>query len=104
MHSNPSETEWHANLSAAYGDDKATAIIAALRKSYPEKSVRTLSYICSGRPGLNGLVMRNNVAKMARLKHEQNAAPAFTYYFTWQTQILDGVPRGVAYGRAAVLF
>jgi para-nitrobenzyl esterase len=29
---------------------------------------------------------------MARLKHELQAAPAYAYYFTWQTAILDGVP------------
>ena len=42
--------------------------------------------------GLNGLSIRNNVVKMAGLKHELNAAPAYTYYFTWQTPIFDGVP------------
>ncbi len=51
-----------------------------------------LSYICSGMPGLNGLSIRNNVVKMAGFKHALNAAPAYTYYFTWQTPILDGVP------------
>jgi para-nitrobenzyl esterase len=35
--------------------------------------------------------MLNNVAKMVRLKHELKAALAYVYYFTWQTQILDGV-------------
>src|SRR6201996_69641 len=89
--SRPTEEEWHANLAKAYGDQKATAIVAALKKAYPQKKIQTLSYICSGTPGLNGLGMRNNVVKMARLKHEQNAAPAYAYYFTWQTQILDGV-------------
>src|SRR6187397_2229620 len=29
---------------------------------------------------------------MAGLKHALNAAPAYTYYFTWQTPILDGLP------------
>jgi para-nitrobenzyl esterase len=92
MSSRPTEEEWHANLAKAYGDEKATAIIAALKKEHPQKAIRTLSYMCSGAPGLNGLAMRNNVVKMARLKHEQNAAPAYTYYFTWQTPILDGTP------------
>ena len=36
--------------------------------------------------------MRNNVVKMARLKHELKAAPAYAYYFTWQTPIFDGLP------------
>ena len=92
MSSRPTEEEWHANLAKTYGEEKATAIITALKSAYPNKKIRTLSYMCSGNPGLNGLAMRNNVVKMARLKHELNAAPAHTYYFTWQTPILDAVP------------
>ncbi len=92
MSSRPTEEEWHASLSKAYGDEKARAIIATLKKAYPQKKIQTLSYMCSGNPGLNGLGMRNNVVKMARLKHELRAAPAYAYYFTWQTSILDGVP------------
>ena len=36
--------------------------------------------------------MRNNVVKMAKLKHDLRCAPAYAYYFTWQTPMLDGVP------------
>ncbi|HZP07112.1 MAG TPA: carboxylesterase family protein [Terracidiphilus sp.] len=92
MSSRPTEQEWHSNLAKTYGEEKATAIVAALKKAYPNKKIRTLSYMCSGSPGLNGLAMRNNVVKMAGLKHGLNAAPAYTYYFTWQTPILDGEP------------
>ena len=92
MSSKPTEEEWRASLAKAYGEEKATAIVAVLKKAYPQKQIRTLSYMCSGSPGLNGLVMRNNVVKMARLKHELKAAPAYAYYFTWQTPILDGIP------------
>jgi para-nitrobenzyl esterase len=92
MSSKPTEQEWHANLTKTYGEEKATAIIAALKKAYPNKKIRTLSYMCSGSPGLNGLAMRNNVVKMAGLKHALNAAPAYAYYFRWQTPILDGEP------------
>jgi para-nitrobenzyl esterase len=92
MSSRPTEEEWHASLSKTYGAEKANAIVAALKTAYPQKKIQTLSYICSGNPGLNGLAMRNNVVKMARLKRELRAAPAYAYYFTWQTSILDGVP------------
>ena len=92
MLSRPTEEEWHASLAKAYGEEKATAIVTALKKAYPRKKIQTLSYICSGSFGLNGLAMRNNVVKMAGLKHALKAAPAYTYYFTWQTPILDGVP------------
>lgn len=92
MRSRPTEEEWYANLAKAYGEEKATAIVATLKKAYPEKKIQTLSYMCSGAFGLNGLSMRNNVVKMAKLKYELKAAPAYTYYFTWQTPILDGLP------------
>jgi para-nitrobenzyl esterase len=92
MSQRPTEEQWHANLAKAYGDEKATAIIATLKKAYPEKKIQTLSYMCSGAAGLNGLSMRNNVVKMARLKHGLRSAPAYAYYFTWQTPILDGLP------------
>jgi para-nitrobenzyl esterase len=91
MSSKPTEEEWHATLAKAYGDEKAIAVIAALKKAYPQKKIQTLSYMCAGN-FLNGLGMRNNVVKMARLKHELKAAPAYTYYFTWQSPILDGLP------------
>jgi para-nitrobenzyl esterase len=89
MHNRPTEEEWHANLVKAYGEDKATALVTALKKAHPEKSIRTLSYMCGGAFGLNSLSMRNNIVKMAKLKHEQNAAPAFAYYFTWQSPMLE---------------
>jgi para-nitrobenzyl esterase len=92
MSLHPTEEEWHANLAKAFGDKKATAIIATLKQAYPQKKIQTLSYMCGGAGGLNGLSMRNNVVKMAKLKHDLNAAPAYAYYFTWQTPILDGVP------------
>ena len=92
MLSRPTEDEWHANLAKAFGGDKATAIVASLKKAYPQKAIQTLSYICAGAGGLNGLGMRNNVVKMAQLKHDLKAAPAYAYFFQWQTPILDGLP------------
>jgi para-nitrobenzyl esterase len=88
MSSKPTEAEWHATLTRFYGDTRATAIVAGLKKAHPQKSIRTLSYMCSG-GGLNGLNMRNNVTRMATLKSKQNGAPAFTWYFTWQSPMLE---------------
>ncbi len=89
MASRPTEEQWHANLAKVYGEDKAAALMAALKKAHPEKTIRTLSYMCSGAAGLNSLTMRNNIVKMARLKHELKAAPGFVYYFTWQSPMLE---------------
>jgi para-nitrobenzyl esterase len=52
MSSRPNEQEWQASLAQTYGEEKATAMVAALKKAYPNKKVQTLSYMCSGRPGL----------------------------------------------------
>jgi para-nitrobenzyl esterase len=82
--SNPTEEQWHANLARVYGDAKATALIAAMKKAHPEKSVRTLSY------GVTGLNTRNNVRRVAKLKAEQGGAPAYQYLFTWQSPMLGG--------------
>ena len=83
--SNPTEKEWHASLAELFGDDKATALIAAMKKAHPEKAIRTLSY------GVAGLAGRNRVQRMSKMKHDLHAAPVFQYYFTWQSPMLDGV-------------
>jgi para-nitrobenzyl esterase len=88
MSSRPTEAEWLATLTKNYGEAKATALVAALKRAHPKKSIRTLSYMCSG-GGLNGLTMRNNVTRMATMKCNQKGAPVFTWYFTWQSPMLE---------------
>jgi para-nitrobenzyl esterase len=92
MSQRPTEDQWRADLTRAYGESRAAALVTTLKKAYPEKKIQTLSYMCNGAPGLNGLAIRNNVVKMAGLKNALGAAPAYTYYFSWQTPILDGLP------------
>jgi para-nitrobenzyl esterase len=89
MLSRPTEAEWHAGLVKAFGEAKATALVAGLKRAHPEKSIRKLSYMCGGSSPLNTLLMRNNVVKMSKLKHEQKGAPVYTYYFTWQSPMLE---------------
>ena len=83
MSSRPTEAEWLATLTGPLGEAKAAALIAAMKKAHPEKSIRTLSY------GVSGLLVRNNVTRMARLKYEQKGAPVYAYYFTWQSPMLE---------------
>jgi len=83
MSSKPTEVEWRATLARVLGDDKAGALIAAMKKAHPEKSIRTLSY------GVSGLMVRNNVTRMAKMKFDLKAAPVFAYYFTWQSPMLE---------------
>ena len=88
MDSRPTEAEWHAMLVKFYGEAKATALVTGMKKAHPEKSIRTLSYMCGG-PGLNGLGLRNAVVQAAKQKHDLHAAPVYTYYFTWQSPMLE---------------
>jgi para-nitrobenzyl esterase len=83
MHSHPTEEQWLATLSQPLGAAKASALIAAMKKAHPNKSIRTLSY------GVGGIGQRNNVQRMSRMKFEQHAAPVYQYYFTWQSPMLE---------------
>jgi para-nitrobenzyl esterase len=83
MRSRPTEAQWLETLARTWGEAKATALIAAMKKAHPEKSIRTLSY------GVNGLTARNNVQRMVKLKYEQKGAPVYQYYFTWQSPMLE---------------
>jgi para-nitrobenzyl esterase len=83
MSSKPSEAEWHATLAGVLGNDKASALIAAMKKAHPEKSIRTLSN------GVSGLMVRNGVVQKAKMKYDLTGAPAYAYYFTWQSPMLE---------------
>jgi para-nitrobenzyl esterase len=90
MRSKPTEEEWRAGLVKAYGQTKGKALADGMRKAHPEKSIRTLSYMCGGAGILNAISIRNSVVKIAKLKHEQKGAPVYTYYFSWQSPMLEG--------------
>jgi para-nitrobenzyl esterase len=83
MLSRPTEAEWRVTLARQYGEAKANALADAMKKAHPEKSIRTLSY------GVGGISGRNNVVRMAKLKHDLKAAPVYTYFFTWQSPMLE---------------
>lgn len=88
MLSRPTEAEWVATLTRNYGKTKAMALVAALKKAHPEKSIRTLSYICGG-SGLNRLNMRNNVTRIGHDEVQPEGAAAYAWYFTWQSPMLE---------------
>ena len=90
MRSKPSEDEWRAGLIKAYGESKGKSLADAMKKAHPEKSIRTLSYMCGGGGILNAISIRNSVVHLAKLKHDLKAAPVYTYYFSWQSPMLEG--------------
>ncbi len=85
MHYNskPNEEQWRATLARQYGEAKGNALADAMKKAHPEKSARLLSY------GVGGVVMRNNVQRMVKLRYDQKGAPAYAYHFTWQSPMLE---------------
>jgi para-nitrobenzyl esterase len=83
MLSRPTEAEWRATIARVIGDASAAAFVAAMKKAHPEKSIRTLSY------AVGGITARTNVVRMAEMKYKLKAAPVFTYYFTWQSPMLE---------------
>jgi para-nitrobenzyl esterase len=82
---NPDEATWRADLGKQMRPDKADRLIAAMKAAHPEKAVRTLAY------GVQGLMNRNRVQDMVRLKHAQRGAPVYQYLFQWQSPQLGGM-------------
>ncbi len=83
MSSRPSREEWQKSLARSLGEAKAAALVAAMIKAHPNKSIRTLSF------GVGGIGQRNNVERMSRMKYEQHGASVYQYYFTWQSPMLE---------------
>jgi para-nitrobenzyl esterase len=63
----------------------------AILEHFQHKFARATPYELLSRIG--GMGPRMNAVKQATLKAEQQGAPAYLYWFQWQTPILDGRPR-----------
>jgi para-nitrobenzyl esterase len=73
-------------LTAQRGD-KAAQVLDTFRKSYPKATPYELF------SRISGMTARQNAVTQAERKAAQNAAPAYLYWFQWQTPVLDGRPR-----------
>lgn len=71
-----------AELSKKYGD-KAEAIGKAFLAAYPDKKLADASF-------LDALVRPNTLAA-AQLKADQQGAPVYSYMFTYESPVMDGV-------------
>ena len=88
----------NAGIEAITGQDLRTRATAAFR----DQATRVLEAYMRAMPGarppdvysrIAGATQRLNAIAQATRKHAQGGAPAFLYWFTWQTPILDGRPR-----------
>ena len=76
----------HARLAPACGV-RTAELVAAYRRAYPAvKPVELMSIIYS-------TYVRRTATTWAELKAAQHAAPAYVYWFTWHTPVLEGRPR-----------
>jgi para-nitrobenzyl esterase len=80
------EQDLRTRAAAAYGD-RATTVIEAYTRAMPGARP------CDVFSRMSAAVHRPNAITQATRKRALNAAPAFLYWFTWQTPILDGRPR-----------
>ncbi len=78
--------ELSTKISAAYGSGKSKEIIDAFRSEHPNANPFQLFSIISVSS------TRATAIKQAKLKAALGQAPAYLYWFTWQTPILDGRP------------
>ena len=88
MLSRPTEAEWLAILAKSYGEAKAAALVAAMKKAHPEKSIRKLSYMCNG-SGLNTFNMCNNAITHGHDEAPTEGRACVPWYFTWQSPMLE---------------
>jgi len=71
------------NLKKKYGD-KADAFIAAVKQAYPN-TVKPSDYTDID------VAFRPNTIRQANLKATTGTAPVYTYLFTWQSPVNDGI-------------
>jgi para-nitrobenzyl esterase len=92
-----SEAELQKRVSEIYGE-RAMTIISAFR----ERTPREKPFDIWSRIAASGV--RGSAIEQAKLKAAQGRAPAYLYWFTWQTPILSGRPRAFHCAEIAFVF
>lgn len=91
------DAEMEQKVKGMFGD-KTPQILAAFRQRTPKaKPFDLWSRIAAS-------TVRENAIKQCRIKAAQGRAPAYLYWFTWQTPILDGRPRAFHCAEIAFAF
>ncbi len=92
-----SEAELETRVRAIHGE-KAKSVIGAFRQRTPRaKPFDLWSHIAASG-------VRGSAIEQAKLKAAQGRAPAYLYWFTWQTPILSGRPRAFHCAEIAFVF
>ncbi len=92
-----SEADLEKRVREIYGD-RAGSVIGAFRQRTPRaKPFDIWSHIAASG-------VRGSAIEQAKLKAAQGRAPAYLYWFTWQTPILSGRPRAFHCAEIAFVF
>jgi para-nitrobenzyl esterase len=92
-----SEADLQKRVSEIYGE-RAMSVIGAFRQRTP----RAKPFDIWSRIAASGV--RGSAIEQAKLKTAQARAPAYLYWFTWQTPILSGRPRAFHCAEIAFVF
>lgn len=92
-----SEADLETRVREIYGE-KTMSVIAAFRQRTP----RATPFDLWSRIAASGL--RGTAIEQTKLKAAQGRAPAYLYWFTWQTPILSGRPRAFHCSEIAFVF
>lgn len=92
-----SEADLEKRVRAIYGD-RTVGVISAFRQRTP----RAKPFDVWSRIAASGV--RGSAIEQAKLKAAQGRAPAYLYWFTWQTPILNGRPRAFHCAEIAFVF
>jgi para-nitrobenzyl esterase len=92
-----SEADLQKHVSEIHGE-KAASVIGAFRQRTP----RAKPFDIWSRIAASGV--RGSAIEQAKLKAAQGRAPAYLYWFTWQTPILSGRPRAFHCAEIAFVF
>ena len=92
-----SEADLQTRVRDLYGD-KSPSVIDAFRRRTP----RAKPFDIWSRIAASGV--RGSAIQQAKLKAAQGRAPAYLYWFTWQTPILNGRPRAFHCAEIAFVF
>jgi para-nitrobenzyl esterase len=79
-----SEAQWRASLARSHGEAKAGALVRAMKKAHPEKTITKLA------AGVQGLASRNAIQRVVNFRQQQGGAAVYQYLFSWQSPQLDG--------------
>lgn len=93
-----SDAELEKKVAGTFGAEHVATIIRAFRKRTPQAKAFDLWSRISTAP------FRGRAVQQARLHAAGGLAPAYLYWFTWQTPILDGRPRAFHCAELAFAF